>query len=666
MRHVLAALLLLLVAGCGDGTATIRSDVAADAAAFDTGADAPGPADSAADTPSVPDTAPDAAPDAAPDDVPAAQDLGPAPDAVPDAVPDVPQAEDVPTDGSTGPEPCSEEGARECSADAHVLRTCAGGVWVESDCFAGEGWLCEDGACVEPWRYGAPAWSTCPDEPLATPETLAEKAANYDDLAMRLHVHPTLKWLNDVQLQRVEVDCPDGATPPCYGPVAPESEASWEHVASWRSGENDGLWNGLYLAALAYRYAATHDPDALAALRVIMEGEVTRMRITGVSGLFTRQYVPPGVAGIDCPAADASYTTDVEKDDNRWVQIREDGCVWVIPHDTGVWTKSEHCGLDAYAGWCFLDNVSQDEYAGHMFALGTVAKVVDDEAIRQTAVDLLEEVAVHLMENDMAFVDWDGRLVEHGRLYPTSFTDAPGFAAVLGYTYVQMGAYLTGRDDLDTFRRECLLQETGMGRCLPWQTETGKAFTEWLHLPLLYVGIDDCKTNFNNVSMLLAGYHTAIWFERDPAVRALYQDALDRYVMRDPVARIPAITYGNAWYNFIWAANKALGPTTDGPALDAVEDAICSLRQFPASQARPTRRPSEDPDHPHFCDGRLGGSMAEHPIPVAERCPGTFLWWSSPFDRRDCAADPTVIESPADYLLAYWMGRYYGFIPAEL
>jgi len=235
---------------------------------------------------------------------------------------------------------------------------------------------------------------------------------------------------------------------------------------------------------------------------------------------------------------------------------------------------------------------------------------------------------------------------------------------VVGYTYVQMGAYLTGRGDLDAFRRECLLQETGKGRCLPWPTETGKSFLEWLHMPLLYVGANDCSINFNNVSMLLAGYHTAIWYERDPAVRTVLQDALDRFVMRDPEARIPAITYRNAWYNFIWAANKALGPGSDGPAYQAVEEAICSLKQFPASKARPTRRPSEL--YEHFCTDRLDGSMTEHPIPVADRCPRTFLWWAGPYDRDDCEAAPWVLDGPGDYLLAYWMGRYYGFIPPEL
>ena len=120
----------------------------------------------------------------------------------------------------------------------------------------------------------------------------------------------------------------------------------------------------------------------------------------------------------------------------------------------------------------------------------------------------------------------------------------------------------------------------------------------------------------------------------------------------------------NAWYNVMWASMKRLGPDSDGPAHQAVEDLVCSLRQFPASKARPTLDPGAT--YPHYCDGRLGGSQTEHPIPVAERCPSRFLWWGSPYGRSGCQAAPEQLKQPADYLLAYWMGRYFGFIPEAL
>ncbi len=577
------------------------------------------------------------------------------------------RADDVATDitppHETGDEPQCVDGEWRCSEDAHLLTRCVDGVWTESSCIDDEGRLCEEGTCKVPWHYGAPEWSDCPDEPLATPESLAEKAAYYDEIAMRLHVHPDLKWLSSVRTARVEVDCPEGREPPCFDAIRPETELTWADVEVWIGSGNDGLWSALYLASQAYRYAVTREPEALANLRLLMEGTEERHRITGSPGIFARRIIPPGVQGLSCPTADSSFTTSEDKDRNKWVRIGEDGCAWVIPHETGEWTQTDNCGLDDFVDWCFLDNVSQDEYAGHMYALGTVVKLVDDPDLRETATRILEQVAEHLMENDMVFVDWDGRPTEYGKMYPTSFVEAPGFAAVLGYTYVQMGAYLSGRDDLDRYRRECLLRSNDSGPCMPWPFDPG-AYPDHLAFPLLYVGPNDCMANFNNFSMLLSGYYTAIGFEEDPALRAVFQDALDQYVMRDPDARIPAITQQNAWFNFIWASRKALGPQSDGPAYDAVHDAICSLRQFPASQAQPEKTPSAT--HEEFCIGRLETSMSEDVIPVAERCPRRILWWRNPYQRRDCEAEPWMITSPGDYLLAYWMGRYYGFLGSEL
>ena len=58
--------------------------------------------------------------------------------------------------------------------------------------------------------------------------------------------------------------------------------------------------------------------------------------------------------------------------------------------------------------------------------------------------------------------------------------------------------------------------------------------------------------------------------------------------------------------------------------------------------------------------------MSEHTIPIADRCPKTFVWWNAGFSRSNCTAVSFDLEQPGDYLLAYWMGRYYGFIPEDL
>lgn len=506
-----------------------------------------------------------------------------------------------------------------------------------------------DAPADAPAEAAAPAWGTCPADPLATKETLAGKAAYYDAIASRLHIHPQLKWIAHVRLK-------EGAA---------EKDATWEDVESWHTGENDGLWSGLYLASQAFRFAVTKSPESLANIKTLLEGEVARMGVTGVPGVFTRQYIPPAVPGIACPADKAHYVPDVEKDDNRWVQVREDGCVWTVDGATQEWRKSDHCGLDAYKGYCWLDNVSQDEYAGHMLALGAIWKLVDDPGVKATAADLLEQVGVHLMENDLSFVDWDGRVTEHGKMWATSFADTPGFLAVEAMDYLRMAAEASGRADLLAFYRDCLLQLGGEKKCLP--QEDPKPYTDWLDHMLLYVGANGCKSNYNNFSMVMANIHTLIWYETDPAIRERVQQALDVGLMRPREANAVArrlIDQGNAWFNFIWASQKRV-TAEDGPAYEAVEEGICALRQFPASKHQNAQ--DSMAKYAHWCDGRLDGtSETEFPIPVAEQCVATFLWWGDPYRRETCTEDPREVRQPCDYLLAYWMGRYYGFISEDL
>ena len=42
-----------------------------------------------------------------------------------------------------------------------------------------------------------------------------------------------------------------------------------------------------------------------------------------------------------------------------------------------------------------------------------------------------------------------------------------------------------------------------------------------------------------------------------------------------------------------------------------------------------------------------------------------FQWGGCPYDIEVKPAVPGLHESPEDYLLAYWIGRYYGYIGPE-
>ena len=542
-----------------------------------------------------------------------------------------------------------------CSDDANELRACVDGRWQITHCMRDEMKLCEDGACVEPWRYGAPSWNDCAEEPRATSESLLDKAKGYEDLATRLHVHPELGWMLGVILPCKGSDCST--------PGVSEKQASYQDIEAWQTGENDGLWSALYLTAEAYRYGATHDPEAADNIRLLLEGQRKRMAITGVPGLYTRQLINPEIKGMSCPQAPSAYYPDKEKDDNQWVKVGSDGCVQTVDPQTDQFVSSSHCGLDEFAGWCWLDNVSQDEYSGHMLAHAAVAALVADVPdIQADNAKLLLQIGQHLLEHGLELHDWDGRLTEHGKLWPTELLG--GYNAAMSLAFMKTIVFATASKELSDFLERCMLMrnQSDPESCLQGYGVAERPFSELVGKASLYLG---CASNWNNFAMHMLSLHTLLMLERDPELRATYQAALTDDMFDPPGAERPLREQNNSFYDFMFAADKALGPKSDGPAFDAVENGVCMLRQFPASEHKAAVSCPPDKCVP-VCEDRFGKPMTDYPRQVAERCIGTFMWWGSPYTTAGCQENLRNIKPPADYLLPYWMGRYYGFIDATM
>jgi len=543
---------------------------------------------------------------------------------------------------------CSE-GEKRCTDDILQREECVNGQWqLAENCMADYGRVCENGACVDPWTYGSPVVDDCADDPHATASSLAEKAAHYDELASRLHLHPDHGRIHHATLP---------------APLT-EEDGTYEDVVDWHPGENDGLWTGLYAASQAFRYAVTQEPEALDNLHVLMDGLEIGMRITGVDGVFTREYITPGITGMNCPSDPMQYTVDPEKDDNKWVKVDADGTILVYDVDEAAFVRTAHQVSAEYAGYCWLDNVSQDEYAGHMLALGAVYKLVDDEGVRNRAAALLEDVAEHLMQNDMAFVDWDGRITEHGRFWLLALTDFPGFNAVMGLNMMLQGAIASGRADLRDYYDNCLLQKEGPNDCIDQFLTPPMPYQNWLWLIGLYLGPRSCKSNWNNMAMAFCHMFTLIWFEHDPAMRATYQQALEDYMFhfKDNERRM-AVQHNAAW-SLMYASMKRVGPDSTGQDVAAINDAVCGLRQFPESKTMIDLEVGEELYPTDMtCESRFDGEyLTFDPVPVHQRCPRTFTWWANPYEHQSCTADEQYVIQPADYLLPYWMARYFGYI----
>ncbi|MFA6448662.1 MAG: hypothetical protein WCX65_04270 [bacterium] len=555
-------------------------------------------------------------------------------------------------------------GEWKCTGDAYTLSQCENGEWKNTECMRDSGKLCENNACVDPWRYGSPEWPAPAQNKLDTPESLSNKAAYYEDISKRLHVSPKLKYMTTVYMPCKSVECAPGQTPPCKDcmeTAIPEEIATWNDVERFGHHDNDGLFSALYLAAEAFRYGVTRDPQALEMIKLLLDGEVLRMRITGVPGLFTRSYSPPDFKASECPAEPKAYIHDLIEGNNQKVLIGDDGCARIYDGKKKEWQTTTHCVSKEFAGWCWTDNVSKDEYAGHMFALGAVAKLVDDPQAQAIAKDLIAQVAEHLIKNKMEVVDWDGRVTSYGRFHAATFGDYTGLNAAMGLDFIKIAAEVTKDHSIARWYDDCLLQKSGKRRCLNNILETPMPYTNHLVYNGIYVDADGCQMNYDNNAMHVLSMHNLIWFEHDPKLREIYQKSFDEDVFRKKGHPRALINQNNVFFDFVFASQKRLGPGSDGPALDAVSNGVAMLRQFPTRYHYENTQPPPEKSKP-FCKSRHGEDLGEFARTPGERCPNNVSFWEDPYRLYSCSHNSRVIVAPTDFLLPYWMGRYYGFI----
>ncbi len=536
---------------------------------------------------------------------------------------------------------------------------------VESDVKVPDGTLPGDTTDVQtgfdyrtPWDAPKLAWTAC--EEVALEQTLAQKAAYYDWIAPKLHQVVTSfddqKPYSLVYNVRCTTAIPET--------IVPDSELPKE--CTHDLAENSGLWTSLYLASQAFRYATTKEAEALTQVRTVLRGMFYMMEITGKEGLYTRDFRNPELPGMFCPGTNDEYSPPSDKMvGNKWVKVDTDGCfiTWdpTANGGAGDWKKdTEHCTDAKYAGFCWQRNASKDEYSGHVFALGVVAKLVDDPECTEMAKSLLTRIGRHLVKYNYWINDYDGRNTRYGSASAMAMDEFPGYNALLALTWTLVAAAVTGEPDLVSAYHDCLLQESGELACIKQGVELPKDYRTYLNAMALALG---CSTNYDNVSMAMLSYLNLMWLEDDPANIALYRKEMEKETKGPDKEGRDIWAQKDPFYNFILAAMMGADPEKPDEALRLVDEGLCSMRAFPSSNVRHAR---DNSALEVWCTSERHGPLAKDPVPVELRCSTVFEWWNDPNEIEVCAENLLEADPPAGYLLPYWMGRYFGFIPAEM
>lgn len=360
------------------------------------------------------------------------------------------------------------------------------------------------------------------------------------------------------------------------------ASADYNRVVGYVHAGDAAIWTGHYLAAEAFRYAATGSLDAKAN---------ADQALNGIQGLVdvTTPLVPGLLARFLWPA-DWAYSSQMATAEGGHGVY--DGAPGGRPHK-------------------WLANATRDQYLGVFLGLGVAYDLIDDAAMRARISALVTRMLNLLLRNA-----WN--VPRPGRSFSTTFWGHPEKQLSL----LQVGRHVNPRafELIYRLHRRVLMAGVSGPARAECRDEHGAYF----------------KFNLGHIAL-----YNLVRLEEPGVARQLYVDAFQ--TLRQCTGH-----HQNAHFNMIEHA-------LDGP--DETRDA-----QTNEYLGLWLNRPRRDYFVNHGTDyGVCGEDRTCLVVPVDKRVNTDFLWQRSPFLRYGGGAG-TVETAAIDYLLPYWMGRYYGVI----
>ncbi len=397
----------------------------------------------------------------------------------------------------------------------------------------------------------------------------------------------TLEKKADVFEQRV------GQRHDRFGLVAPSTLTRPGDPSSsvTRSDDNDGLWTSMYAAAECFRYAASPSPDALARAQRSIEAVLFLEQVTGAPGFPARSYVASGA---------------------------------MHPGD-GQWFASPD-GKYAWKG-----DTSSDEIVGHFFIDSVATDLLPDAVLKQRISAAAARIMDRILAHGYTLTGPSGRATTWGK-WSLQYFETPGgrpdspLNAIELLSFLKSAAHITGAAKYETEYRKVAL-DLGYAK-----------------IAARYAELDD-EINYSDEELAMLSFYSLFRYEKDPALLALYRDALAQWwrnIQREK----------NPLWMFIYSL------ANPNAAVD-LSGAQWTLERIPIDLIGWTVLNSPRGDVPLDGKDRFGKNETTVLLPADER--PVMKWNGDPFlvDGGDGGASE---DDGAFYLLPYWLGRYHGLI----
>ena len=286
--------------------------------------------------------------------------------------------------------------------------------------------------------------------------------------------------------------------------------------------DNDGLWTGLYTAALCFEYACTKDPEVRAMAKRSLLAMIRLTKITGIEGFTARAIRYPD---------SRDYGTGVR---HEWHFTKdEDGeeCEW-------------------------LGETSSDEMVGHFYCYANYYDLVADDEEKALIADVVNKILNHIIDNNFRLVDTDGLPTTWANWDPDLLNNdhkwiyEKGTNSLQMLTFLKIGYHITGDEKYEKLFVKFAGQKHFAMNLMQYKIPDG-------HL----LHIDDSH-DFLMISLLMK-------YTEDPNLRSIFAMGLTHHWEDEKVER-------NAFFNFVYGAST-------GERYNA-EDAVDELMDCPMDQ----------------------------------------------------------------------------------
>jgi hypothetical protein len=385
----------------------------------------------------------------------------------------------------------------------------------------------------------------------------------------------------------------------------------------WFSDLGDATFiHGNTSAGAAFRYAVEPSPETLEYAQLHARGLCMLSDVIGIPGLLGRSYAPK-----DAPYNPNEYTR-LYPDDKNWE------------------------GAGIYKDYFWKGDVSIDQYSGALVGMSLLYDLVPDESVRGPMRKAIVDVAEYFWSHGLRIFDPSGEPTRYGDFRGDSLEGVPvpnGLSSAASLAWFKLAYHVTG----DPKYRE-IYRILGEDR---------RYISHVQNFMWVYLGY---KTTNYNVYMAFENMFTLTRLEDDPALHEVYSDAFAASLWDWGPGT------GLRWRRAHEEANPTFSPwylfATGRRDPEAIWNSIWQMDVFPDAPLRDhVVRNSEDrsieknPEQP---------TQALYPLPSNRRPPDMCIWHRSPYN-LDGGEENGRERSGHDYMLPYWMGRYYGYIGPE-